>query len=80
MGRNGQKAVNPVTYTSNITAEDVKNTSTLWPVLKWKVVGPLPKRQRKAAAYIENYFKQLGLAPGVNGGYQQPYPVFRIHS
>ncbi|WP_315816549.1 hypothetical protein [Paraflavitalea speifideaquila] len=33
--------------------------------------------QRKAAAYIENYFKELGLAPGINGGYQQPYPVFQ---
>ncbi|MFT4152725.1 M28 family metallopeptidase [Parafilimonas sp.] len=33
--------------------------------------------QRKAAAYIENYFKKLKLLPGDSGKYQMPYPVYQ---
>lgn len=33
--------------------------------------------QRKAAAYIENYFKKLGLFPGTAGGYQMQYPIYQ---
>lgn len=32
--------------------------------------------QKKAAAYIENYFKSLGLLPGTSSGYQMRYPVY----
>jgi hypothetical protein len=33
--------------------------------------------QRKAAAYIENYFRTLGLLPGTTGGYQMQYPIYQ---
>lgn len=33
--------------------------------------------QRKAANYIENYFKSLGLQPGNKDSYQQSFPVFQ---
>jgi hypothetical protein len=33
--------------------------------------------QRKAAAYIENHFKSLGLQPGNGSSFQQFYPVYR---
>jgi hypothetical protein len=33
--------------------------------------------QRKAATYIEQHFRQIGLLPGWNGLFQQPFPVFR---
>ncbi|MGC4100489.1 M28 family peptidase [Ferruginibacter sp.] len=35
--------------------------------------------QRKAAAYIESQFKAMGLkpVPGLNGGYQQFYPLYQ---
>ena len=33
--------------------------------------------QKKAAAYIEGQFRGLGLAPGNNGNYQLPYPVYQ---
>ncbi len=33
--------------------------------------------QKKAAAYIENQFKRMGLTPGNGNGYQQYYPVYR---
>lgn len=71
-----QKAANPTTYANSITAEDLKKH--LYIVAGEEMEGreTATEGQRKAAAYIENYFKQLGLAPGVNGGYQQPYPVY----
>ncbi|MFL9482174.1 M28 family peptidase [Chitinophagaceae bacterium LWZ2-11] len=33
--------------------------------------------QKKAAAYIENWFKKLGLKPGNGTSYQQVYPVYQ---
>ena len=33
--------------------------------------------QKKAAGYIENYFKQLGLQPASADGYQMYFPVFQ---
>jgi hypothetical protein len=33
--------------------------------------------QRAAAAWIENYFKKLGLQPGNGKSFQMPYPLFR---
>jgi len=33
--------------------------------------------QRKAAAYIEEYFKKLKLIPGDSGKYQMPFPVYQ---
>jgi Peptidase family M28 len=33
--------------------------------------------QRKAAAYIEDYFKKLKLLPGDSGKYQMAYPVYQ---
>lgn len=33
--------------------------------------------QEKAANYIENHFKSLGLTPGNQGSYRQYYPLFR---
>ncbi|GAC1420979.1 MAG: hypothetical protein NVS1B13_18700 [Flavisolibacter sp.] len=33
--------------------------------------------QRKAAAFIESYFSQLGLMPGNNGSFQLFYPVYK---
>jgi len=33
--------------------------------------------QKKAAAYIENYFKTLGLQPGTADGYQMQFPVYQ---
>lgn len=72
-----QKAVNPVSYANSITAEDLKKHLYIVAGAEMEGRETATEGQRKAAAYIENYFKQLGLAPGVNGGYQQPYPVFQ---
>lgn len=33
--------------------------------------------QRRAAAFIENYFQKLGLLPGTTGGYQMQFPIYQ---
>lgn len=72
-----QKAANPATYANSITAEDLKKHLYIVAGAEMEGRETATEGQRKAAAYIENYFKQLGLAPAVDGGYQQPYPVYQ---
>jgi Predicted aminopeptidases len=79
----GQKIANPKPFANSITAEDLKKHLYI-------VAGPdmegretATEGQRKAAAYIENYFKSLGLQPGNNGDFQMHFPVFQdsiVHS
>lgn len=76
-GMMAQKAANPTTYANSITAEDLKKHLYIVAGAEMEGRETATEGQRKAAAYIENHFKQLGLAPGINGGYQQPYPVFQ---
>ncbi len=72
-----QKTGNPVKYGKTITEADLKKHLYI-------VAGPemegretATEGQRKAAAYIENEFKRIGLKPaGENGGYQQFYNVY----
>lgn len=33
--------------------------------------------QKKAAVYIENHFRKIGLLPGTTGGYQMQYPIYQ---
>lgn len=72
-----KKAPNPKPYAATITEADLKKH--LYVVASAEMEGreTATEGQRKAAAYIENQFKSLGLQPGFNGGFQQPFPVFR---
>lgn len=72
-----QKKANPKAYAASITAADLKE-------LLYTVAGPgmegretATEGQKKAAAFIENRFRSLGLRPGFEGSYQMPYPVYR---
>ena len=71
-----QKAANPQPFAKTITANDLKKHLYI-------VAGPemegrktATEGQRKAAAYIEGQFKQLGLLPGNKDSYQLPYNVY----
>lgn len=71
-----QKAANPQPFAKTITANDLKKHLYI-------VAGPemegrktATEGQRKAAAYIENQFKQLGLLPGNKDSYQLMYNVY----
>jgi hypothetical protein len=72
-----QKTTNPDTYAKSITADDLKKHLYI-------VAGPemegretATPGQRKAAAYIETQFKNLGLLPGSDSGYQMYYNVYQ---
>jgi hypothetical protein len=70
-------AQKPEQFAKTITPEDLKKHLFV-------VAGPemegretATPGQKKAAAYIENQFKQLGLEPGNHGSYQLHYDVYQ---
>ncbi|RYY55213.1 MAG: M28 family peptidase [Chitinophagaceae bacterium] len=72
-----QKTANPTSFAKTITAEDMKKH--LYIIASAEMEGrdtPSPGLE-KAASYIENHFKSLGLTAGNNGSYRQYYPIYR---
>ncbi|MFT3703682.1 MAG: M28 family peptidase [Agriterribacter sp.] len=71
-----QKMSNPKSFADIITAADLKKN--LYIVAGDEMEGreTATEGQRKAASFIENEFKSLGLLPGNNGSYQMQYPVY----
>src|SRR5687768_6832417 len=72
-----QKTPNPTPYAKSITADDLKKH--LYIVAGKEMGGreTATEGQRKAAAYIEEQFRAIGLQPGNNGSFQMPYPVYQ---
>ena len=73
----GQKNTDPGVYGSTIKSENLQKHL-------YQIAGPefegretATPGQRKAAAYIEDYFKSLGLKPGNRDSFQLAYPVFQ---
>jgi hypothetical protein len=72
-----QKKSDPVFFANSIKSEDLRKHL-------FQIAGPafegretaMPG-QRKAAVYIEEYFKSLGLKPGNGDSYQYPFPVYK---
>lgn len=71
-----QKKANPKTFANTITVEDLKKN--LYTIAGDEMEGreTATEGQRKAAAFIENEFKTLGLLPGNKGSYQMHFPVY----
>jgi len=72
-----QKIANPKSFANTITADDLKKH--LYIIAGKEMDGRLTasEGQKKAANYIENQFKSLGLLAGNSGSYQLPFPVFQ---
>lgn len=72
-----KKPANPKPYAATITDADLKRH--LYVVAGADMEGreTATAGERKAAAYIENHFKSLGLLPGHQGSYRQSFPVYR---
>lgn len=72
-----QKAGKPEAYAKTITAADLKKHLYIvaGPEMEGRETGT--EGQRKAAAYIENEFRRIGLQPGNNGSFQQQYPLYQ---
>lgn len=67
----------PKKYAATITPEDLSKHLYIVAGAEMEGRETATEGQRKAAAYIENHFKSLGLQPGNNGSYQQSYPVYK---
>lgn len=72
-----QKGAKPDAYAKTITIEDLKKHLYIIasPEMEGRETGT--EGQRKAAAYIQDYFKNLGLQPGAGEGYQQYYGLYQ---
>ncbi|HVW63102.1 MAG TPA: M28 family peptidase [Puia sp.] len=73
---NAQQIPSPDPFAKEITAEDLK--THLYRVASKEFEGRETgtEGQRKAAAYIEDQFRALGLMPGNKTSYQLYYPIF----
>lgn len=73
-----QKMPDPRPFAKTITAADLKKHLYIVASADFEGRETAMEGQRKAAAYIENDFRNLGLQPGGgNGNYQLFYPVFQ---
>lgn len=63
-------------YAATITPEDLKKHLSILASDEYEGRETAMPGQKKAAAYIENHFKSIGLKPGVNStSFQQSFPV-----
>jgi hypothetical protein len=74
---NAQKKTDPVVFANSIQAENLQRHLD-------QIAGPAfegretaTPGQRKAAAYIEDYFRSIGLQPGNKDSFQYSYPVYQ---
>lgn len=71
-----QKNANPRTFAKSITTEDLQKHLYIIAGADMEGRETATEGQRKAAAYIENEFRALGLAPGNKNDYQMYFPVY----
>ncbi|MBS1601308.1 MAG: M28 family peptidase [Bacteroidetes bacterium] len=72
-----QKIPDPRPFAKTITAGDLKKHLYVVAGKEFEGRETATEGQRKAAAYIENDFRNLGLRPGNGSDYQLYYPVFQ---
>lgn len=72
-----KKPADPKPYAASITAADLKKHLYIIASKEMEGRETATEGQRKAAAYIENQFRTLGLQPGNNGSYQAEFPVIQ---
>ncbi|CAN5279279.1 hypothetical protein BH09BAC2_BH09BAC2_02470 [soil metagenome] len=72
-----QKISNPDKFAKTITAADLRKHLSIvaGPEMEGRETGTVG--QRKAAAYIEQQFRNMGLTPGNNGSFQMEYPLYQ---
>jgi len=73
----GQKKADPKSFANTITADDLKKHLYIVAGREMEGRETATEGQRKAAMYIEEYFKSLNLLPGSDGGYQMNYPLYQ---
>mgnify|MGYP003423002412 FL=1 len=71
-----QRYANPKPFAKDITVEDMQRHLYIIAGAEMEGRETATEGQRKAAAYIENEFKLLGLAPGNKNSYEMYFPVY----
>jgi len=71
-----QKKSDPVPFAKTILSENLQKHLYLLAGPDFEGRETATPGQQKAALYIENYFKTLGLSPGNKGSFQLSYPVY----
>ena len=71
-----QRYANPKPFAKNITIADMQKHLYIIAGAEMEGRETATEGQRKAAAYIENEFRLLGLAPGNNNSYEMFFPVY----
>jgi hypothetical protein len=64
-------------FAKTISAKELKEKLTIVAGAEMEGRETATEGQRKAAAYIENQFKAIGLLPGNGNSYQMSYPVYQ---
>ena len=64
-------------YAETITPSNLKNKLTIIAGADMEGRETAMPGQKKAAAFIESYFKKIGLQPGAGTSYQLQFPVYR---
>jgi hypothetical protein len=72
-----QKGAKPERYAKTVTATDIKKHLYIIASPEMEGRETATEGQRKAAAYIESEFRRIGLQPGANGNFQQPFPLYQ---
>src|SRR5688572_17461615 len=72
-----QKKGKPANYAKTITAGDLKKHLYIVAGAEMEGRETATEGQRKAAAYIENEFRRIGLQPGNNGSFYQYFNVYQ---
>ncbi|MBS1949043.1 MAG: M28 family peptidase [Bacteroidetes bacterium] len=72
-----QKTTDPRPFAKLINEQDLKSHLYTFAGKDFEGRETATQGQRKAAGYIEDFFKSIGLEPGNSGSYQMYYPVFR---
>jgi hypothetical protein len=72
-----QKMPDPRPFAKSITAADLKKHLYIVASADFEGRETGTEGQHKAAAYIENHFKSLGLQPGNGDSFILPYPVYQ---
>jgi Zn-dependent M28 family amino/carboxypeptidase len=72
-----QKVGKPDAYAKTITANDLKRHLYIVAGPEMQGRDAASEGERKAAQYIENEFKRIGLEPSANGTYRQPFNLYQ---
>jgi len=74
---NAQKKINPASLAKAITPDDLKNHLYTIAGKEMEGRGTPSAGLDRAAGYIENHFRSLGLLPGNKESYRQTYPLYK---